>query len=601
MKLNIKNNIIRNNLNKLLNNLLIALTINRSFFKGSIKFFILLLIGIIASIFIRIDYNIHWLNIFPEWISLLIKFTSAIYTCFIWFTLIILLKQVKDYIILHYSTATQNNQINKTPHIFISIIYYIYNSFIIFITWIISYINYWSINLLNIDGLNELFLFSILMSILLGISLSLIFKSNFNLNNNKNFNFIFKLLLASSILCYIILFIAIRYPNFIEWLKEFNWFNKVYCDSTGDSENSLNNRLRSDETGNEISNNSNLGSHLISSYSGNSNSVNIGNNTTASNININPSPINTNPSITATRTVSTTETIITPVATSTVNNPNNNPLIGGNNNDNPPCYSNNPNDNPNNNSLIEKGKQRLIESVGIFNSPMKSSVSLIEFAKNNPSIESINNNPDIYSIKNNPSIDSKSIDSNNNPVTHLFMKIKENLNKLEESKRDIKILSEQLKYINMDKEILYKELLKFLNDSNDPLNNQHMTLNALKFLMGEVEINNLFEEKSSTNIYSDINTSDSRFFFNPENNQSNIQEIDSNINYNSDNSGSYKTIQTGPVEINSIDLTNQESINSNIEESVNVSNTEKINITDKNKKVSILKKLGRKISNVFKK
>jgi len=318
-----------------INNLLIALTMNRSLFKNNLKFIILLILGLIASIFIRIDFNFNFIIMLPDWINLLIRFISVLYNLYIIFSLIIILKQVKDFTLLNH---WYNN-------IYVSIIYYIYNIFIIFITLFITYINYRSLNLLNIDGLNDLFLFLIVMTILLGLSLTFIFESKFN--NDKKINLIFKYLLASSILFYFIFLIIIKYPYIFDYLHKFELFKVIHCEGNAPSNNELNNRLRGSESGNEISNNSNIGqSSANTTYSGNSSSVNVvGDNTTVSNITINPTSNNNTPIVNATRTVTrtTTDSITNPVTVSSnseiVRSNLPNPVLDENN-ENPPRYTN---------------------------------------------------------------------------------------------------------------------------------------------------------------------------------------------------------------------------------------------------------------------
>jgi len=88
-------------------------------------------------------------------------------------------------------------------------------------------INYHSIDSLNINGLSDLYLFMILMSFMMSLSLSFIVESKFEMN--KTLNKIFKYLLVSTLIFYFILFIVLRYPNIIYWLKEFEFFQRVYC------------------------------------------------------------------------------------------------------------------------------------------------------------------------------------------------------------------------------------------------------------------------------------------------------------------------------------------------------------------------------------
>jgi hypothetical protein len=205
-------------------------------------------------------------------------------------------------------------------------------------------------------------------------------------------------------------------------------FKVIHCEGNIPNNNDINSRLRGDKTGNEITNNSNLGSHLISSNS-------------RTNSSINP-PLKNNPNtpfITATKTVRTTESIVSPV-------------VGVNNNI---VQSNKPlidlRDTSIKSGLIEKGK----EAIGIFsqdfkNNPVsrasvqysdlpssvlnKSSTSISDsLIKQSPVLEGLENNTGLHKF--NPEIMEESIDKDDIELYNMS----DNLNsKLKSSSHNIK-------------------------------------------------------------------------------------------------------------------------------------------------------------------
>jgi hypothetical protein len=265
------------------------------------------------------------------------------------------------------------------------------------------------------------------------------------------------------------------------FLNKFEFFGENHCEGNAasyPSNNELNSRLRGTETGNEITNNSNLGSHLISSNSGNSSSITAGNNATVSNNTINP-PLNNNPNpptMNITRTVTTTESITTPVNQSNSNL--NNALIDNNNGNpaSPPRYSNN---NPLN--LLDKGRRIANEGVGIFTD------------SKSPIRRTITPKSSFESIKSNLSIESN-----------------KNVENLEE---ELKILNNVLLY-NEEKEI--KELLSVAN------------LEKLSFINKNPEIVLNYENSELETISSLIGDSDSE----SNSSQSDILELSKDIQIN---------------------------------------------------------------------
>jgi hypothetical protein len=158
-------------------------------------------------------------------------------------------------------------------------------------------------------------------------------------------------------------------------MHKFEIFKVIHCEGNGTSNNDLNSRIRNggrneDDRISTITNNSgsNIGNRDSTSLVS---SVNVGDNTTASNITINPNnnPNNNPPTMNVTRTVTTTESITTPANQSNSNLAN--PLLANNNNNgnpaSPPRYSNN-----NSLNLLDKGKRIANEAVGIFTQEFRS-------------------------------------------------------------------------------------------------------------------------------------------------------------------------------------------------------------------------------------
>ena len=358
--------------------------------KWLINYFILSLLGIFSSIIIRFDYIFKILSELPYELMLSIRLASALYNILIIFLLIINIKYCIELIKLYYNNILKNIKTRKVDKS-IMIIYMLYFIFILIVTIILSIFNYYSILSLNIVYLDFIYIISSIISLILGIYCSASgcgagphTQLNVEIDLNKSLSLTGKICFVSFILIYVSLFIGIRSGGgaiIFDFLNKFELFGEIHCDTTSPNNESLNNRLRSgagEDSISTITNNS--GSNIGNTRSSISSSINVGDNATASNITINPNntPNNNQPTIIATRTVSTTETIISPSSavnnsssSATVNSNLNNPLLD---NGNPPRYTNN------NNSLnlIEKGKSVVRDSVGIFtdsNSPLFSNSS----------------------------------------------------------------------------------------------------------------------------------------------------------------------------------------------------------------------------------
>jgi hypothetical protein len=66
--------------NKLITNILIVITLNKSLFKFNLLGFVVLLIGILCCIFIRLDFYFDWLSNINESLTISIRILSVVYT-----------------------------------------------------------------------------------------------------------------------------------------------------------------------------------------------------------------------------------------------------------------------------------------------------------------------------------------------------------------------------------------------------------------------------------------------------------------------------------------------------------------------------------------
>ena len=190
---------ITNFISYLINKIFTVVSINKSPFKG-LYFTILLLIGIITSIIIRLDYLFNLVIQLPYELMVSLRITSGLYSILLLFLLIINIKHCFGLIKYYF-----NNNIDKS----IIVIYMLYFTYILFVSILVSIINYYSIISLNINYLDIIYLCSLIISILMGIIYS-IFKVNVEIDLNKTLSFTGKICLFSLIMFYLTLFIGLR-------------------------------------------------------------------------------------------------------------------------------------------------------------------------------------------------------------------------------------------------------------------------------------------------------------------------------------------------------------------------------------------------------
>jgi len=341
-------------INIILNKLFTVIRINKSPFKNKI-FSILLIIGIISSIILRLDFIVNLFNKIPSEIMFNIKIISALYSIILIFLLMINIKQCIEFIKIYFNNYFINKEYNLILDNSILYLYLLYILYIILLNIILSIINYYSILSLNIEYLEIIYLSLIIISLLTGIYYS-IYKFNSEFDLYRTLTFTGKICFIGLIIIYAGIFIGLRSGIILEWLINIELFEKIHCEGTGLNTNNLNNRLRDNNEPNSIipvnENSNNSNSNNSGAIVGtNNNSVNVGDNSTASNITVNPSPASSS-NIIATRT--TTETIIMPI---TSQNNNNSEM-------NPPIYSE-----PNNSNSVVWNKFE--EIFGIFNQTLR--------------------------------------------------------------------------------------------------------------------------------------------------------------------------------------------------------------------------------------
>lgn len=247
-------------LNKMLTNLFLALSINRSpFIFKSIKYLILYLsiltVGVICSLLMRFDYNFHVLNQIPLELSISIRIISVLFSIFSIFLLTILMINA-----VRFYKYCLNNQVKSS----IKLIFTLYLFYTILINIVLFVLNSNSIDLLNIFYLNELYLLLNVYSIIYGIIFGL-FIINTDFDLFKELSKFGTISLFILIISWISLFLAIRFGIILQLASKLGLIDTVYCSD----QTELNNQSESNP-----------------SESSSKGPMNVGNDNKASNVNI---------------------------------------------------------------------------------------------------------------------------------------------------------------------------------------------------------------------------------------------------------------------------------------------------------------------------
>jgi hypothetical protein len=233
------NNYIINICNNILQILFTVVTLNKSPFK-SISFTILLLIGIISSLIIRLDYIINLLNNLPYELMVSIRLTSALYTLLILFLFLLSIKQAINF----YTYYINLNKNDKNKVIFT--LYYIYIMYFFLIVLLFSYFNYNSIVSLNINYLDFIYICSLIISFIFGIYYSIYKFNNKEFDLNRTLSLTGKICFISFIVFYISLFIGIRTGIIFDFFNnKLEIFQEIHCEGNAPNNNELNSSIRS--------------------------------------------------------------------------------------------------------------------------------------------------------------------------------------------------------------------------------------------------------------------------------------------------------------------------------------------------------------------
>lgn len=288
-------------ISQLIDKILIIIKINSSFInkKNNILTYIIL-ITLVTTIFIRLDFIIPIINSFlPYEIELCLRLTSALYSVLSTFISIVSIKSFFSLTVGKYKNKIQIE--NKTYYL-----YTLYFLYILLVNSILYIINYKSILSLNIDYLIWIYIFSSIISLIIGLYY-IFYKFELKLDLNKTISLSGKICLFTFLIIYFSLFISLRTGVLFNYLPENNFIVKtILCESSDDMNNifqklkdSNTDKITSDDSKINLSNSSNI-SNTANTHAavGNTNTQFIDNNNTGTISNVNntqiPTPNNTN-------------------------------------------------------------------------------------------------------------------------------------------------------------------------------------------------------------------------------------------------------------------------------------------------------------------
>jgi len=277
------------------------ISLNKLPVKGSVTYFLLLLVGVISSIVIRYSYLNSLILPFPEYINNSIMAFSILYSLFLFFNYVLITANAFK-LIDFFSLERKRNttQINNTNIIFIG--YYLYYFYVTFVTSFVVMINYYLFFKIFYFNFYILLLFIVFI-----VAAHFIFYTvNFNYDINKVLSFTGKLTLFS-ILSLILIYMYCSYNgSIIKFINHLSPFKTIYCESSSTrATNDLNNLTGTNDGPSINSNNTNS-----TNVNGNNNS-NIGNsgiqpsNNTNSSTNTNRTTNNSNDQSTTLRSIRT--------------------------------------------------------------------------------------------------------------------------------------------------------------------------------------------------------------------------------------------------------------------------------------------------------
>jgi hypothetical protein len=284
-------NKLSNLFNKIMNILFNIITLNKLPMKGSLIYFILLLLGIISSIIIRYFYINNLILPFPEYINNCIIFISILYSLFLFFNYLIITSHA--FKLINFFFIEKKNKKTTTNINMIFIGYYLYYYYITFVTSFVVIINYNLFLKINIFAFNY-YMISICLIFIVSCYF-ILYKVNFNYDINKVLSFTGKFCLFS-IFSLFFIYLYFIYNGLL--FKFFNFcspFKTIYCEtSSAEAENELNRNLSSsNDPGKIVKTNNNSHNHNSTNLNESNHNSNIGNNNN-NNTGIHPTNSNNN-------------------------------------------------------------------------------------------------------------------------------------------------------------------------------------------------------------------------------------------------------------------------------------------------------------------
>lgn len=280
--MNLTNKKTTNLFNRILNIFFNIITLNKLPLKGSLIYFLLLLIGIISSLIIRYSHINIFILPFPEYINNSIRIFSILYTLFLFFNYLIITAHAFKLInFINFESKFHN--LNKVNSISIFIGYYLYYFYITFVTSYLVIINYLSflkinINFINFINPNLYYYLFILFIIFIIACYFIINKVNFIYDINKQLSFTGKFILISLFSLFWVYLYSIYSGLIFKIFNIISPFKTIYCEtSSTQAANELNN-LNDNSTPlgtvinsnnenstnlNQSNNNSNIGNTIV--------------------------------------------------------------------------------------------------------------------------------------------------------------------------------------------------------------------------------------------------------------------------------------------------------------------------------------------------
>jgi hypothetical protein len=263
----------------IINKFLVIININKFPFKG-VKLSILILILVITSLIIRLDYIFNILKNISYEVEFIIRICSALYNIF---SLFVLILGFKYFILLskyYFKRKSYKIKIENSNY-YLYLLYFVY---MLFANVILYILNYYSIISLNIQYLEFIFLFSTSISLIFGVYYS-VYKHAYEIDLNRSISLFGKICLTTLFIIYLSFLIGIKFNLFSDLFSK--WENlgiikKVYCEGNSGGSNNIDSKLKAPDDSKITSDKTRY------NFTNATNNIVAGDNSTITNNNINP-------------------------------------------------------------------------------------------------------------------------------------------------------------------------------------------------------------------------------------------------------------------------------------------------------------------------